>query len=58
MFAGAGPDVTKDEMRVVPLGLLLATDPSLTPVVDLEIGRGLWRDGVGGDWNPWGPKRS
>ncbi len=56
LFAGAGPDVAKDEMRVVALGTLLAVDPSLEPVVSLTIGTGLWRDaarsGTHGDrWN-------
>ncbi len=53
MFAGPGPDVTYEEARVVPLGCLLAADPSLRPVVDLEIGKGLWRDDDGSDWTPW-----
>jgi hypothetical protein len=52
LFAGAGPDVAKDEMRVVALGTLLAVDPSLDPVVNLAIGTGLWRDDVS-EWHPW-----
>jgi hypothetical protein len=55
LFAGPGPEVTHEEMRIVPLGALLAADPSLSPVIDLEIGNGLWREDIqGGDWNPWG----
>jgi len=53
MFAGAGPDVTEQERRVVPLGILLASDNSLGPVVNLQIGSGLWRDDVS-EWHPWG----
>jgi Domain of unknown function (DUF4262) len=53
LFAGAGPDVAKDEMRVVALGTLLAVDLSLEPVVSLAIGTGLWRDDVS-EWHPWG----
>lgn len=54
VFAGAGPDVTKDETRVVPLGTLVATDDSLVPVVSLALGEGLWRDaGTGSEWHPW-----
>lgn len=53
MFAGSGPDVPDDEVRVVPLGCLLAADPSLTPILGLEIGKGLWRDSDDGDWNSW-----
>lgn len=52
LFAGAGPDVAKEEMRLVALGTLLAVDPSLEPVVNLTIGTGLWRDATS-DWHPW-----
>jgi hypothetical protein len=54
MFAGPGPDVTKDEMRVVALGTLVAVDGSLVPVMNLEIEEGLWRDPEpDSDWHPW-----
>lgn len=52
LFAGPGPDVSKEDARLVPLGCLLAADPSLAPVVDLEIGKGVRRE-PGGDWIPW-----
>jgi hypothetical protein len=52
LFAGAGPDVAKDEMRLVALGTLLAVDPSLEAVVSLAIGTGLWRD-ASSEWHPW-----
>lgn len=52
LFAGAGPDVTRGEMRIVPLGTLLAADASLQPVVHLTIGCGLWRDAAS-KWHPW-----
>jgi hypothetical protein len=52
IFAGAGPDVSKDEMRVVPLGSLIATDASLARVLSLNIGAGVWRD-ADSDWHPW-----
>jgi hypothetical protein len=52
MFAGAGPDVAEEDARLVPLGCLLASDPSLAAVVDLEVGKGLWRE-PGGAWVPW-----
>jgi len=57
IFAGAGPDVPKDELRVVPLGVLLAADPTLTPIVSLPIGGGLWRDAAS-DWHVWATKVS
>jgi len=54
MFAGPGPDVSFEEVRIVPLATLLAADPSLNPVVDLKIGKGLWRKDIeGSDWYPW-----
>lgn len=54
MFAGAGPDVIKKEMRVVALGTLIAADTSLDPVVHLAIGEGLWRDPEpDSEWHPW-----
>jgi uncharacterized protein DUF4262 len=53
MFAGAGPDVPPDDVRIVPIGSMLAADPSLAPILDLEIGEGLWRENGDGDWNPW-----
>jgi hypothetical protein len=52
IFAGAGPDVPKSEIRVVSLGTLLAVDESLIRVLNLEIGSGLWRDAAS-DWHPW-----
>jgi len=48
------PDVILADFRVVSIGTLLAVDPSLAPALDLEIGKGLWRDDSDGDWNPWG----
>jgi hypothetical protein len=53
LFAGAGPDVGKDETRVVALGMLLAVDPSLDPVVGLTIGTGMWRDDELSEWHAW-----
>ena len=53
MFAGAGPDIAQDQRRVVPLGVLLATDKSLLPIVDLPVGAGFWRDAAS-EWHPWG----
>ena len=54
MFAGPGPDVTEAEARVVPLGSLLAADPSLKDALSLEVGRGIWRNDTTREWNPWG----
>jgi hypothetical protein len=51
LFAGVGPDVPKEEFRMVSLGTLVAADESLVPVVNLPIGTGLRRDLVSG-WHP------
>lgn len=54
MFAGSGPDVLKDDMRVVSLGTLIAADKSLVPVMNLAIEEGLWRDpDPDSEWHPW-----
>ncbi len=53
LFAGSGPDVHADEMRVVPLATLLGMDPTLVAVLNLDVGSALWRDDAGGDWNRW-----
>lgn len=54
LFAGAGPETPEGDIRVAPLGTLLAVDPSLTPVVDLTVGQGIWRDGRREPWHAWG----
>jgi hypothetical protein len=51
--AGPATEVSKEEMRVVPLGTLLAADESLAAAVSLPVGKGIWRDEVSG-WHPWG----
>jgi len=56
IFAGAGPDIPKDEIRVVSIGTLVAADASLLPVLALPVGGGLWRD-ADSDWHPWKAKR-
>jgi hypothetical protein len=54
IFTGDGPEVSKDMMRVVPLGTLIAADKSLVPVVNLAIEEGLWRDpDPDSEWRPW-----
>jgi hypothetical protein len=51
-FAGSGPDTEEADFRVVPLGTMIASDPSLEFMLGLEVGKGCWRDG-NGDWNLW-----
>jgi len=52
IFAGDGTDIPKEDLRTVPLGTLLGFDKSLSPVLELPIGEGLWRE-PGGEWHPW-----
>jgi hypothetical protein len=52
LFAGDGPAVRQEDTRVVPLETLLAADKSLTPILRLSIGKGLWRDETSA-WHPW-----
>jgi hypothetical protein len=54
IYAGAGPDVPKEDMRTVPLAVLTGIDKSLEPAMHLPIGKGLWRDPIALVWNNWG----
>jgi hypothetical protein len=54
MFAGAGPDVAPHDVRIVPLGTLLAVDDSPNAVVNLAVGQALWRDADEKEWHSWG----
>lgn len=54
IFAGAGPDVAKDDMRMIPLAVLIGIDKSLEPVTHLDVGKGLWRDTDELKWHDWG----
>lgn len=54
LFAGAGPDVPPEDVRVVPLGVLLGADPSLAPVLALALGEALRREGRDDPWQRWG----
>lgn len=54
IFSGAGPDTPKEDMRVVPLGVLLGIDKTLESVVYLKTGRGYWRENAKSKWNDWG----
>lgn len=54
IFVGDGPNIPKDEMRMVPLGTLLGADKSLLPVVYLKVGEGILRDyGPDSEWRIW-----
>jgi Domain of unknown function (DUF4262) len=53
LFVGAGTDVSKEEMRVVPLGNLLAMEDFPEFILSLQVGSGLWREAAGFSWQPW-----
>ncbi len=54
LFAGAGPDVLPADIRVTPIGTLLAVDKSLGSVIDLQVGQACWRESLELEWHPWG----
>ena len=54
IFVGDGPDIPKDELRMVPLGTLVAADESLVPVMYLTVSEGLLRDpDPDSEWRTW-----
>ena len=53
LFAGCGPDVLPGDVRVVPLGILLAVDPTLEEIASLEVGQARWRDASESEWHTW-----
>jgi hypothetical protein len=54
MFAGAGPDVEEKDIRVASIGTIIGIDKSLFPALNLDIGKGLWRNSHDSDWVSWG----
>lgn len=54
MFAGAGPDIEEKDIRIVPLGTMLGIDKTIEASLDLEIGKGIWRDSTYSGWQKWG----
>tara|TARA_R110002050_G_scaffold137538_1_gene261152 strand:- start:3745 stop:4467 length:723 start_codon:yes stop_codon:yes gene_type:complete len=53
MFAGAGPEVEREDIRVVPLATLLGIDESIHEVLKLKVGKGIWREDRDSLWNDW-----
>lgn len=53
LCAGVGSATPSDEIRLVPLATLLATDASLEAVIELKMGQALWRNDTGGAWQVW-----
>ena len=53
LFAGFGADLPKEEVRIVPVGTLVAVDPSMEAVLAISVGEGLVRDSKDDEWEPW-----
>ena len=53
LYASQEAPVEDEDLRLLPIGALLGADPSLEPVVNLEVGQALWRGGDEGDWESW-----
>lgn len=56
LFYGAMPEVKKSDMRMIPMGTMLAIDSSLERITQVKIGTGLWRESYQDEWNEWKPK--
>mgnify|MGYP005991100317 CR=1 FL=1 len=54
MFSYAGPDVPKNDLRIVPLKVCLLADESLINSLKLAVGKGAWREKRSSMWNAWG----
>lgn len=52
-FAGSGPEVDKKDIRIVSAGTILGIDSSLEPILNLKIGKGIWRDSTELKWHNW-----
>jgi hypothetical protein len=53
LFAGDASLVDKSNVRVVPIGTLVAADATLLPILELEVGKAMWRSDVDGEWHEW-----
>lgn len=53
MFSRPGPDIEKEDIRIVPLGTILGIDTTLRPIVNLAVEEGLWREDKDSNWQDW-----
>ena len=53
MFAGYGPDIAEEEVRIVPISILLGIDSSVGESINLEVGKGIWREQEDINWEAW-----
>ena len=53
-FTQNGEDVPEEDVRIVPISVILGIDDSLEPILKLGIEKGFWRDKEIMEWNSWG----
>ncbi|TAH21355.1 MAG: hypothetical protein EAZ08_03270 [Cytophagales bacterium] len=54
-FTENGNQVDENNMRVLPLSVILSIDTSMMDVIDLGVGKGIWRDESSNwTWIEWG----
>lgn len=53
MFVGNTDDVSDDDVRVLPLGVMIGIDSSLEDAIQLSIGNGIWREDKEAGWKDW-----
>jgi hypothetical protein len=50
LFAGGGQEIVEEQLRIVPLAMLLGADPSLERVTSMPVGAELWRHSSEHEW--------
>lgn len=45
--------IDRADVRLVPVGTLIGLDPTTSEILDLSVGKGLWRTAAGLVWQPW-----
>jgi hypothetical protein len=53
MFSGSGSEFAQDQVRVVPLAMMLALDETLAAALELSLGEGLFRESGAEPWQVW-----
>ena len=52
MFSSSSVD--EEDIRVVPLGVILGLDESIEVAIHLKVEKGVWREDRESKWNDWG----
>jgi hypothetical protein len=53
LFSKNGKELDESEVRAIPLATLLGSDPTLSKVVELAVGKGILRTKEDQEWYPW-----